>query len=93
MLPHKYRDIFNLDPNDLTRQERVTLAETFVNALKKVPTTNYRTIYPGHDYSSHIEINNGVPLLVDVYLGVEHLKRERKEKWEWDFEWGTKKNI
>jgi len=92
LLPRNYRDIFNVNPNDLTREERATLAETFENALKKVPTSDYRTIYPGHDYSSHIEINNGVPLFADVYEGVENLKRERKGKWEWDFEWGTKRS-
>ena len=34
-----------------------------MNALKKVPLTDYRTIYSGHDFSFCIEVNNGIPLL------------------------------
>jgi len=68
----KYPYICNYDPKNLSREEKYELADAFENALKKVPLTDYRTIYPGHDYAFHIGVNNKVPLFEIV---------------DWDDEW------
>ena len=66
------------------------MAEAFENALKKVPLTDYRAVYPGHDYRFHIEVNNGIPLFEEYdWDGNENfLNIARKRKPKWNFKWG-----
>ncbi len=58
----KYPYLCNCDPKNLSKEEKYELADAFENALKKIPLTDYRTIYSGHDYSYHIGVNNKIPL-------------------------------
>lgn len=60
-------EIFNFDPRKLSQEERFNLAEAFENALRKVPLTDYKTIYPGHDEPWHIGVINGKPFFRSVY--------------------------
>ncbi len=60
----KYPLICNYDPKNLSEEERFKLADAFEFALRKIHPTDYRTIYPGHDYSFYIEVNDGNPLFL-----------------------------
>ncbi|TFG19489.1 MAG: hypothetical protein EU529_16260 [Promethearchaeota archaeon] len=60
-------EIFNFDPRSLSQEERFDLAEVFENALKKVPLSDYKTIYPGHDEPWHIGVINGRPFFTSVF--------------------------
>ncbi|MFX1445531.1 MAG: hypothetical protein ACFFHV_19105 [Promethearchaeota archaeon] len=78
----------NSSLKEFTKDERDELADAFCNALKKVPTTDFRTIYPGHDEWFLIEINNGIPLFEEYNSDEEYLEWKRKMKPFGDIEWG-----
>ena len=59
-------EIYNDNPKSLSQEVRFELAEAFVNALRKAPVTDYKTIYPGHDQPFHIGVTNGKPFFRPV---------------------------
>lgn len=85
----KYPFICNYNLKDHSKEERYELAERFEKSLGKVPPTDYRTIYPGHDYRWHIEVNKGTRLFKQVNWEVNNfLNILRKKKTKWNFKWG-----
>lgn len=72
-IPNEFAEIFIFNPYNLSEDEREELAEAFESAIKKVPRTDFKAVFSGHDYYYDVEVDHGLPYwkLCDGYEDFE----------------------
>lgn len=57
----EFTEIYNFNPINLTEEEENELAFSFELALEKVPKSDYKAFFSGHDYYYDVEVDFGEP--------------------------------